>query len=213
VNQDLKVLRKYLDIAVHKSYVQQNVARQVKLLREPRGRVPRCLYPDEIKLFFSNLEQYKHLLYGEFSFIIRCLIHTGLRRSELCNLKPENVKLHLRKIQLIGKGKKARVVGIHHSLVEEFDERIKRGYILPPTIHPTSITRAFKTVWRELALPEAITLHSLRHTYISYLLEKGIPAKRVRELAGHFSLSITDNYSHLIPTSKIEEDILDFVKV
>ena len=38
-------------------------------------------------------------------------------------------------------------------------------------------------------------------TYISYLLQKGIPSKQVRELAGHFSLSITDRYTHALPSN------------
>jgi len=58
-----------------------------------------------------------------------------------------------------------------------------------------------------------LTLHSLRHTYISYLLEKGVPTKRVKERAGHFSLLITDHYTHTIPSSVIEEDVLDFEQI
>jgi integrase/recombinase XerD len=210
VNHDLKILRKYLDIAVNKHYLKSNPARAVKLLSEPKGRIPRCLYPDEIKKLFQSLPKFKHLLYGEFGFIFLTLIHTGLRRSELTNLKPENVKLHLRQIHVMGKGKKTRVVGIHKSLLPSFKARIARGYILPPNIHPTSITRALKSVYRELGLHESLTLHSLRHTYISYLLEKGVPTKKVKELAGHFSLTVTDRYTHALPTKKIAEDILDF---
>jgi site-specific recombinase XerD len=106
INQDLKVLRKYLDIAVNKGWLKENPARKVKLLPEPKGRIPRCLYPDEINKIFQYLPQFNHLLHGEFEFIFLCLIYTGLRRSELCNLKPENIKLHLRQIHVLGKGKK-----------------------------------------------------------------------------------------------------------
>jgi site-specific recombinase XerD len=210
INQDLKVLRKYLDIAVNKGWLKENPARKVKLLPEPKGRIPRCLYPDEINKIFQYLPQFNHLLHGEFEFIFLCLIYTGLRRSELCNLKPENIKLHLRQIHVLGKGKKVRVVGIHKSLINEFKKRIERGYILPPNIHPVSITRAIKLFYRKLGLSESLTLHSLRHTYISYLLEKGIPTKKVKERAGHFSLTVTDRYTHALPSEKIIEDILDF---
>ena len=138
------------------------------------------------------------------------LIHTGLRRSELCNLTPENVKIHLRQLHVMGKGKKARVVGIHKSLLKSFKKRVARGYILSRSIHSTSITRALKIFYRKLDLHESLTLHSLRHTYISYLLEKGVSTKKVKELAGHFSLSVTDRYTHAIPSKHVTEDILDF---
>jgi integrase len=120
------------------------------------------------------------------------------------------VKLHLRQIHFVGKGKKARVVGIHKSLLEEFRQRIEKGYILNQPIHPSSITHAFKKILRGLGLPKQLTLHSLRHTYISYLLKQGVPTKKVKERAGHFSLTITDHYTHAIPSDEIIEDALDF---
>jgi site-specific recombinase XerD len=210
INQDLKALRKYLDAAVSKGWIRENPARKLKLLREAKSRIPRCLYPDELKAFFEAMPQYRHWIHGEFEFIMRCLIYTGLRRSELCSLKPENIKLHLRQIHLIGKGQKSRIVGIHKSLLSEFRSRINSGYIVNPVTNPESISRAFKKVIRALKLSEALTLHSLRHTYISYLLEKGVSAKHVKERAGHFSLAVTDRYTHAIPSDIIEEDALDF---
>jgi site-specific recombinase XerD len=210
VNHDLKVLRKYLDIALSKKLIADNPARNTTLLREPKDRIPRCFYPVELKTFFRGLKRFRHLLYGEMPFIVRTLIYTGLRRSELCNLRPENVKLHLRQIHLIGKGRKARVVGIHRSLIKEFKTRIKKGYILRPGIDPSSVSHAFKKIIRFLDLPEALTLHSLRHTYISYLLEKGAPTKKVQEHAGHFSLAVTDHYTHALPSQIVIEDMLDF---
>lgn len=210
INHDLKILRKYLDIAVNKGYITENSARKIKLMREPRERIPRCLYPNELKILFKNLGTFRHLLYGDFEFIVRVLIYTGLRRGELCSLKPDQIKLHLRQIHILGKGKKTRIVGIHKSLLDEFKGRVERAQILLKAIHPTSITRAFKYVLRKLGLPEALTLHSLRHTYISYLLEKGVPPKRVKERAGHFSLNITERYTHALPQKQIDEDVLDF---
>ena len=210
INHDLKVLRKYLDIAVSKNLIKDNLARRTTLLREPKGRIPRCFYPAELKTFFHGLKRFRHLLYGEMPFIVRILVYTGLRRSELCNLRPENVKLHLRQIHLIGKGRKGRVVGIHRSLVKELEARIKKGHILRPGIDPSSISHAFKKIIRFLGLAEALTLHSLRHTYISYLLEKGAPTKKVQEHAGHFSLAVTDHYTHALPSEVVIEDMLDF---
>ncbi len=210
VNHDLKILRKFLDIAINKGYATKNPAREVKLLKEPKNRIPRCFYPDELKLFFSRLKDFEHLLHGEFGFIVRCLIYSGLRRNEFCSLEPENIKLHLRQIHVIGKGQKAREVGIHHSLIKQFKARIKRGYIVHRSIHPSSISHTFKKVLRELHLPETLTLHSLRHTYITYLLQKGVATKQVKERAGHFSLTVTDRYTHALPSKAVDEDVLDF---
>lgn len=210
-NQDLKALRKYLDIAVSKGYIADNAARRVKLLPEPKNRVPRCLYPDELEAFFKTLPTFSHYLRGELPFMVRAMIYTGLRRSEPLKLRPENVKLHLRQIHISGKGQKTRIIGIHQSLMDDFQVRVDRGYFLPEEgIHQSSFSRAVKKVFRKAGLPEELTLHSLRHTYISYLLEGGVPAKRVKELAGHFSLAVTDRYTHALPKGAVDEDVLSF---
>jgi site-specific recombinase XerD len=209
INHDLKILRKYLDIAVSRGMIKENPARKLTLLGEPKNRIPRCLYPDELRLFFRGLQKFKHLLRGEILFIVKILMLTGLRRSELCNLKPENIKLGVRQIHLVGKGRKARIVGIHRALVEDLGKRIAKGYILDPAINESSITHAFKKVCRAVGMPESITLHSLRHTYVSYLLEKGVSPTKVRELAGHFSLSITDHYAHALPSKTVDEDVIE----
>ncbi|RPJ05778.1 MAG: hypothetical protein EHM36_07845 [Deltaproteobacteria bacterium] len=104
-----------------------------------------------------------------------------------------------RQIHIAGKGNKTRIVGIHKSLVKDFKQRVKRPRLLRHDIRPESISRAFKIALRKLKLSESLNLHSLRHSHISYLLEKGIPSKRVKELAGHFSLSVTDRYTHALP--------------
>lgn len=210
INHDIKILRKYLDIAVSKHFVDRNSAREIKLLSEPKNRIPRCFYPDEIKRLLESMPSFNHLLRGDMDFIVRFLIHTGLRRGELCNLKPQNIKLHLRQIHLRGKGEKERVVGIHYSLMHELKRRVENGTIIHPSIKPSSITHAFKKVLRTLGLDESLTLHSLRHTFISYLLEKGVPTKKVKERAGHFSLAVTDGYTHAIPSNDVIEDALDF---
>jgi site-specific recombinase XerD len=209
VNHDLKILRKYLDIAVSKGMIMENPARKVALLGEPKNRIPRCLYPEELKLFFGGLQERKHLLRGEIFFVVKFLMLTGLRRSELCNLKTDNIRLGVRQIHLVGKGRKARIVGIHHALIEDLKKRIAKGYILDPSINPSSITHAFKKIVRAVGLPDNITLHSLRHTYVSYLLERGVDPATVREHAGHFSLSMTDNYAHALPSLTVPEDAID----
>ena len=208
VNHDLKALRKYLDIAVSKHWLDENVARKITLLREEKNRIPRCLYPAELTTFFDKLKEMSHLLHGDIQWIMAILIFTGLRRSELIKLSPDNIKLHLRQIHILGKGQKHRIVGINHDLLKEFDLRVKKGTIIPPGLNESSISHAFKKVIRAAKLSEDLTLHSLRHTYISYMLQTGAPISTVRDRAGHFSVEITNNYTHALPQDQTEEDLL-----
>ena len=207
INHDLKALRKYLDVAVSKSFCKQNAARLVTLLPEEKNRIPRCLYPLELERFVKALEQMTHLLDGEVHWVMQLLLLSGLRRSELVGLKPENIKLELRQIHVLGKGRKNRVVGIHDDILQELKARVAKGQIVP-ALHPGSITHAFKKIIRAGELSDDLTLHSLRHSYISYLLEGGTPIAQVRDRAGHSSLETTNRYTHAIPSEFSLENVI-----
>jgi site-specific recombinase XerD len=207
VNHDLKALRKYLDIAVSKGLVRENIARAITLLPEQKNRIPRCLYPDEIERFVTKLSTMAYLLDGEIQFIAKVLLLTGLRRSELLKLTPDNIKLQLRQIHVLGKGKKNRIVGIHDDLMEELTARVKKGKILPK-FDPSSVSHAIKKVIRAAELSEQLTLHSLRHSYITYLLAGGTPIGQVRDLAGHSSLEVTNRYTHALPSDVVLENCI-----
>jgi site-specific recombinase XerD len=60
-----------------------------------------------------------------------------------------------------------------------------------------SLSKRFKKYVRKAGLSEAIHFHSLRHTGISSLINRGVPAPFVSRLAGHLSLEITSGYTHL----------------
>lgn len=79
-----------------------------------------------------------------------------------------------------------------------------------PLIKGDGITHAFKKLVKKAGLPPSITLHSLRHTYITHLMEAGVNPRRVQELAGHRDFSTTWRYAHALPSEGVAEDLLDF---
>ncbi|MBS3948514.1 MAG: tyrosine-type recombinase/integrase [Dethiobacter sp.] len=72
------------------------------------------------------------------------------------------------------------------------------------------VTKWFRTIVREIGL-DGLRLHSLRHTYATLLLARGIPAKLVQERPGHASITMTlDLYSHVTPEmAKLAADSLN----
>ena len=220
VNKEIIKLAQLLDIAVERGAMAQNPARKIKRLRDLRERKPRALTKDEISRLLAAAKAEKRLFHGMAYPIIATYLYTGMRREELVWLEWEDVDLKRRRITIqaktdfVTKSGKARVVGISTRLAK-IAARIKRDgrYVFggaSPLMKGDGIGHAFKKLAKKAGLPSSITLHSLRHTYITHLMEAGVNPRRVQELAGHKIFETTWRYSHVLPTTDIAEDALDF---
>ena len=120
---------------------------------------------------------------------------TGMRRSELGNLKVENVNLDKNRIYVRGgKGDKDRVIPIHPDLLEGLSELV-RGKANKESVFglkPHSLGNKFRD-WANSAGVDLHT-HSFRHYFATSLVEKGANIKAIQELLGHSSLATTQVY-------------------
>lgn len=224
VNKELNKLAQMLDVALSTGLISSNPARSMKPLKDKRGRVPRALTKEEIFSLISACDRHPELLLGHSRPMMATYLYTGMRRQELCYLKVEDCDLENRRIRIqaaadpegfITKNRKARVIGIAASLVPILKPYMEKGGIYvfggdQILIHPNSITRAFRVLADEAKFPPSITLHSLRHTYITHLIDAGVSPRRVQYLAGHTRFSTTEKYLHVLPSDQISEDALDF---
>lgn len=164
---------------------------------------------DELSIFLkacSRSQKHKRL-----KVIIFLFANTGLRASELCNLKIKNIDWNNNKIEIFGKGGKWRTIPvkqnvltgdnfpslnnymIHHRLdtSKEFLFTGPNGKLLTAVMR-----REFKEVARLAGIPW-IHPHSLRHYYATTLLKNGVNVKTVQILLGHSTLVTTSRYLHI----------------
>lgn len=223
VNKEVIKLAQLLDIALAKKAIQENPARKIRRLRDLRERKPRSLTREEITNLLKAAKAEKRLFEGYAYPIIMTYLYTGMRRNELLWLEWEDVDFEKRRITIqakrerkgfVTKTGKARVVGLSKKLQSVFEQLGKKGRFIfggdKPLMKPDGVTHAFRRLADKVGLPRSVTLHSLRHTYITHLMEKGINPRRVQELAGHKTFETTWRYSHVLPSKEIEEDLLDF---
>lgn len=224
VNKEINKLAQILDVALAGELISSNPARAMKPLKDKRGRVPRALTKEEVCALMSACDKHPELLLGHSRVMMATYLYTGMRRQELTYLQVEDVDLTARHIRIqasadpegfITKSRKARVIGIAASLVPILKPYMDKGGIYvfggdQILIHPNSITRAFRVLADEAKFPPSITLHSLRHTYITHLIDAGVSPRRVQYLAGHARFSTTEKYLHVLPSDQIAEDVLDF---
>ena len=120
---------------------------------------------------------------------IKLMYYCGLRVSEVCKLKPEHIDLKARKIFIeMSKNLKNRYVVIPTKLLTELRD-FKQLNTNRKNIYAAVKRIARKMNWN-------ISPHSLRHSYATHLLEKGMSITEVQYLLGHSSISTTQVYLH-----------------
>jgi integrase/recombinase XerD len=153
------------------------------------------------------------------------LFHTGMRLGELINLKWNQVSFNEKIIRLTNsedfttKGKKERTIPINGNLVKVFTERYPKvidinqlNYVFNKNGFKYSgdyISKSFKQIVNNCEnINHDIHLHSLRHSFATYLVKKGISLFIIKELLGHQDYKTTLIYSHLTT-----DNLRDAVKV
>jgi integrase len=132
------------------------------------------------------------------------LVNTGMRRSELWNLRWRDVDLKNRRIHIkphegfSPKDRELRSIPMTDSLHQHMSKMEKRGvYVCRPYESIHTIRKGFVRILKKLELSG--TLHDLRHTFASHLAMSGVPVPAIAELLGHSSIKTTMIYSHLLP--------------
>lgn len=175
----------------------------VEDLERPRReyKLPNVLSKEEVKAILEAPGNIKHR--SMLSLIYAC----GLRRSELLHLKPVDVdsKRHLLIIRN-SKGKKDRVVPISDKIIEmlrEYYKAYKPGNYLfegqeKGTLYSEqSLQSVLKQSLRKCKITKPVSLHWLRHSYATHLLESGTDLRYIQELLGHKSSKTTEIYTHV----------------
>lgn len=144
--------------------------------------------------------------------MLELMYATGLRISEIINLKLEDLHLTMGTLQTLGKGHKERIVPVGDEAIkwvnrylEETRPKLlkqKRSNYLFLNFHGNNLTR--QGVWKNLkaevrkaGIQKNITPHTLRHSFATHILENGADLRIVQELLGHADISTTQIYTHL----------------
>ena len=191
-------------------YVTKNVA---KLVQNPKleKKLPTVLSIEEVDNLLNCLTEDTPLELRN-KTMIELAYSSGLRVSELINLKIGNLHLQSGFIEIYGKGNKERIVpvgGEAIDLINKYLETARLLYINNKskdyvflTRNGTNMTRQmFFDIIKEKAKLAGITKdvspHKLRHSFASHLLERGIDLRLIQELLGHESISTTEIYTHI----------------
>ena len=195
-NQTINALKLFLKIIHNQKII-------IELIERPRRekRLPNVLSKEEVKLILNSLVNIKHQTM--LSLIYSC----GLRSGELLSLKPNQIDSK-RNLLLIhqSKVKKDRIVPLSNKTIE----MLRRYYLMyRPTTYlfegqnqgekydERSLQKVIKKAVLLAKINKPVTLHWLRHSYATHLLEAGTDLRYIQEILGHSSSRTTEIYTHV----------------
>lgn len=182
--------------------IQERINMEVDLIHRPKTQhlLPNVLSKEEVKAILDSPGNLKHR--AMLSLIYSC----GLRRSELLSLKPLDVD-RLRKVLIIhqSKGRKDRITPLSEKIIRMIDE-YQKSY--PTKIwlfegqsggkySEQSLAKVLKQALLKAEISKPASLHWLRHSYATHLLENGTDLRFIQELLGHNSSKTTEIYTYV----------------
>ncbi|WP_284652414.1 site-specific tyrosine recombinase/integron integrase [Flavobacterium terrisoli] len=173
-----------------------------RIHRPKRAKVlPNVLSKEEVKLILEAHSNIKHK--AMLSLIYSC----GLRCGELLALKPQDIDSK-RNIVLIknAKGKKDRIAPLSPKILEMLRSYFRiykpktylfEGQKIGQPYDARSLQQVLKNAVEKAKIDKPVTLHWLRHSYATHLLESGTDLRYIQELLGHSSSKTTEIYTHV----------------
>ena len=141
--------------------------------------------------------------------LISVMFSTGIRVSELCNIKLKDIDLLEKKLKIFGKGSKERILYLGNSNVVQLCQMYltynntckKNEYFFlnkfNKKLSEQTVRILLKKIESELELSTHITPHMFRHTFATTLLEKGVDIRSIQNILGHSSISTTQIYTYV----------------
>ena len=198
-NSALLVLRQIMNHAVARGHIETNPTRGVK--RNPRPKLTRFLSREEIGRLHEVLDRYEARWPSSKvqADIIRLLLMTGCRKSEVLNLRWREVEGDTLDLEDSKTGPRQVLLSSEARAIIERQPQSGSSWVFPSPSDPTR-ARTDLGLWkkvRKLAGIEDVRLHDLRHTFASQAAMQGIPLPVVARLLGHAQVQMTLRYAHV----------------
>ena len=200
VNMIINALQFYFRMVLHRDVFEIKLPRPRK-----EDKIPVVLSFGECSRIFEQVENPKHKL------LLLLGYGAGLRRSEIVGLKWVDILFDDHKIIVRqSKGNKDRVVMLPYSIVaylEDYrrlyppDEWVFAGQYKGEALSTSSVQAVMRKAVEKAGLEKKASVHTLRHSFATHLLENGTDIRYIQQLLGHTNIKTTMVYTHILPKS------------
>lgn len=212
ISRMISSLRKFYQWLVRQNIQKINPMLEIDSPKKEH-RLPVALSVDEVTKLLDQPDVTKKLGIRDRA-LLETLYATGIRVSELINLKFSDLHEELKLLKVLGKGSKERLIPISDvaiSWIKSYQEKVRDPLLLKSGKYTDTIflnnrggalTR--QAVWQIIkrycqmaGIKKNVTPHTLRHTFATHLLENGADLRVVQEILGHSDISTTQIYTNL----------------
>lgn len=221
IAHNISSLRSFYKYLLIEKIVKESPLELVELPKLSK-KLPKVLNEEDITKIL-NLRLHDHYSYRN-KAIIEIMYATGLRVSEVINIKMSDLDINNAIVRTIGKGSKERIIPLGDYALEaikmyinEYRSKfIKKSYseYLFLNSRGSKLTRQalfkiLKKIAKETNVNKDFSPHTLRHSFASHLLSYGADLRSIQELLGHSDISTTQIYTHL-SNKKLKENYDNF---
>jgi len=161
--------------------------------------LPTVLSKEEVKKIIDSANSVKHKL------VLKCLYGLGLRVSEVVNLRANDLDFDRNVVKIsIAKGNKQRYVMLPKKLKSDLESYIElekpETYLFSGRkgrYAIKSVQKIFESAAKKANIKKKASCHTLRHSFATHLLEKGVDIRYIQNLLGHSRLQTTQIYTHV----------------
>lgn len=231
-NVDYDTVRKYISYLYEQKYQAKSISRMISSLRsffkylkinhiinnnpmtlisnpKVEKKLPKYLTINEVESIL-NAPNMNDKVGIRDAFILELLYVSGIRVSELVNIKVNDIELSENRIKILGKGSKERYV-LYGSRCKELLNKymsvrnkflkVPNDYLILSKTGRKINTREVRNIINRIKIKAGVSIsispHTFRHTFATHMLNEGADIRAVQELLGHENLSTTTIYTHL----------------
>jgi integrase/recombinase XerC len=207
INRKISSLRSFFKYQMKTGGLKQTPMTTVTAPRVSK-RLPVFVEQKDMATLFNHVEFTDDWKGRTERLVLQLFYNTGMRLSELINLKESQLDPSHSQVKVLGKGNKERIIPISKELVKELQEYIKDKPIREPgtvnifitekgkPLQPRAVYSFVKKQLGAVTTVEKKSPHILRHSFATHLMNNGADLNAVKELLGHSSLAATQIYTH-----------------
>ena len=209
VNRKLASLRSYYKFLLRNGKLELNPMQKVKAPKI-RKKLPVFVEESSMIQLLDHLEFTTDFSGTRDKLVLEFLYGTGMRLSELIDLKDASINWHEGTVKVNGKGNKERIIPIPQTVLVSAKEYANKKTIeglcnndsdfivtnKGEGVYPVFIYRLVRNYLNYVSTVEKKSPHVLRHTFATHLLNKGADLNAIKDLLGHTSLAATQVYTH-----------------
>jgi len=203
VNRKISTLKTYFKFLIREGELVENPMMKV-VAPKSKKRLPVFIEEDQIASLLNEVQFEEGFVGQRNKLIIELFYVTGIRLSELINIKISDVDFNNQSIKVLGKRNKERIIPLSSNVVNDLNIFIennqKNKYLFTnlegEKLYNKLVYRLVNKYIGEISSVNKKSPHILRHTFATHMLNNGADINAIKELLGHANLSATQVYTH-----------------